>query len=60
MADLSLTISFDHDIIYGALAARFVQRLKDLIESGFGLLDQVATSAPNESKPQPVAQVAPQ
>ncbi len=36
---LSLTISFDHDIIDGAPAARFTQRLKELIESGYGLLD---------------------
>ncbi|HEX6555619.1 MAG TPA: 2-oxo acid dehydrogenase subunit E2 [Ktedonobacteraceae bacterium] len=36
---LSLTISFDHDIIDGAPAARFTQRLKDLIESGYGLGD---------------------
>jgi len=34
---LSLTISFDHDIIDGAPAARFTKRLKDLIESGYGL-----------------------
>jgi pyruvate/2-oxoglutarate dehydrogenase complex dihydrolipoamide acyltransferase (E2) component len=31
---LSVTISFDHDIIDGAPAARFAQRLKELIESG--------------------------
>jgi pyruvate/2-oxoglutarate dehydrogenase complex dihydrolipoamide acyltransferase (E2) component len=37
---LSLTISFDHDMIDGAPAARFTERLKELIESGFGLLDQ--------------------
>jgi pyruvate/2-oxoglutarate dehydrogenase complex dihydrolipoamide acyltransferase (E2) component len=37
---LSLTISFDHDIVDGAPAARFTERLKELIESGFGLLDQ--------------------
>ena len=37
---LSLTISFDHDVIDGAPAARFTERLKELIESGFGLLDQ--------------------
>src|SRR5438034_6581239 len=37
---LSLTVSLDHDIIDGAPAARFVTRLKELIESGFGLLDQ--------------------
>jgi pyruvate/2-oxoglutarate dehydrogenase complex dihydrolipoamide acyltransferase (E2) component len=36
---LSLTISFDHEIIDGAPAARFTQRLKDLIESGYGLID---------------------
>ena len=42
---LSLTLSFDHEIIDGAPAARFTQRLKDLIESGYGLLD-----APVESE----------
>jgi pyruvate/2-oxoglutarate dehydrogenase complex dihydrolipoamide acyltransferase (E2) component len=36
---LSLTISFDHDIIDGAPAARFTQRLKELIESGYGLIN---------------------
>ena len=36
---LSLTISFDHDIIDGAPAARFTQRLKELIESGYDLDD---------------------
>jgi pyruvate/2-oxoglutarate dehydrogenase complex dihydrolipoamide acyltransferase (E2) component len=36
---LSLTISFDHDLIDGAPAARFTQRLKELIESGYGLPD---------------------
>ena len=36
---LSLTISFDHDIIDGAPAARFTERLKELIESGYGLED---------------------
>jgi pyruvate/2-oxoglutarate dehydrogenase complex dihydrolipoamide acyltransferase (E2) component len=34
---LSVTISFDHDIVDGAPAARFVQRFKDLVESGYGL-----------------------
>ena len=37
---LCLTVSLDHDPIDGAPAARFVTRLKELIESGFGLLDQ--------------------
>ena len=34
---LSLTLSFDHDLIDGAPAARFTGRLKELIESGYGL-----------------------
>jgi pyruvate/2-oxoglutarate dehydrogenase complex dihydrolipoamide acyltransferase (E2) component len=45
---LSLTISFDHDIVDGAPAARFTQRLKDLIESGYGLFDSTV-------EPEPVA-----
>jgi pyruvate/2-oxoglutarate dehydrogenase complex dihydrolipoamide acyltransferase (E2) component len=36
---LSVTISFDHDIVDGAPAARFTQRLKESIESGYGLCD---------------------
>jgi pyruvate/2-oxoglutarate dehydrogenase complex dihydrolipoamide acyltransferase (E2) component len=43
---LSLTISFDHDIIDGAPAARFTRRLKELIESGYGLGDSTAESEP--------------
>ena len=34
---LCLTVSFDHDIIDGAPAARFIQWFKELIESGSGL-----------------------
>ncbi|MCC6147651.1 MAG: 2-oxo acid dehydrogenase subunit E2 [Anaerolineaceae bacterium] len=34
---LSVTISFDHDVIDGAPAARFMQQLKKLVESGDGL-----------------------
>jgi len=41
---LSLTISFDHELIDGAPAARFTQRLKDLIESGYGLPDSTVAS----------------
>ena len=37
---LSLTVSFDHDIIDGAPAARFTERFKDLIENGYGLIEQ--------------------
>jgi hypothetical protein len=36
---LSLTLSFNHELIDGAPAARFTQRLKELIESGYGLFD---------------------
>ena len=38
---LSLTISVDHNLVDGAPAARFVQRLAELIESGYGLNDIV-------------------
>jgi hypothetical protein len=34
---LNLTVVFDHDVVDGAPAARFVERLVDLIESGQGL-----------------------
>jgi pyruvate/2-oxoglutarate dehydrogenase complex dihydrolipoamide acyltransferase (E2) component len=36
---MSVTVSFDHDVIDGAPAARFMHRLKKLIESGCGLDD---------------------
>ncbi len=35
---LSMTLSFDHDIVDGAPAARFTQHFKELIESGYGLV----------------------
>ena len=34
---LSLTVSFDHNLVDGAPAARFTERFKELIESGYGL-----------------------
>lgn len=34
---LNLTVTFDHDIVDGAPATRFVRRLVELIESGVGL-----------------------
>jgi pyruvate/2-oxoglutarate dehydrogenase complex dihydrolipoamide acyltransferase (E2) component len=36
---LCLTVSFNHDVIDGAPAARFMQRFRELIESGSGLDD---------------------
>jgi len=44
---LSVTISFDHDIIDGAPATRFTQRLKELVESDYGLCDQVISQWAN-------------
>ncbi|HZS06519.1 MAG TPA: 2-oxo acid dehydrogenase subunit E2 [Blastocatellia bacterium] len=43
---LSLTVDFDHDIVDGAPAARFMRQFKELIESGYGLPDQSPESAP--------------
>lgn len=37
---LAITLSFDHDIIDGAPAARFAARLRELIESGYGLRER--------------------
>jgi len=34
---LNLTVLFDHDVVDGAPATRFVHRLVELIESGYGL-----------------------
>jgi pyruvate/2-oxoglutarate dehydrogenase complex dihydrolipoamide acyltransferase (E2) component len=51
---LSLTISVDHDIVDGAPAARFTQRLKELIESGYGLDD--STFAPEQAAASAAAQ----
>jgi len=50
---LGLTVSFDHNMIDGAQATRFTERLKELIEGGYGLIDQETSSALNESQPQP-------
>ena len=36
---LHLTLSLDHDVIDGAPAARFAMRLKELIESGAGVVE---------------------
>ncbi|MFC1919789.1 2-oxo acid dehydrogenase subunit E2 [Chloroflexota bacterium] len=36
---LNLTLSFDHAVVDGAPAARFTQRLKELIEGGHGLIE---------------------
>jgi len=43
---LCMTLSFDHDIIDGAPAARFTTRLKELIESSYGLGEQDSNVRP--------------
>lgn len=34
---LGMTIVFDHDVVDGAPVAMFLQRLRELMESGYGL-----------------------
>jgi pyruvate/2-oxoglutarate dehydrogenase complex dihydrolipoamide acyltransferase (E2) component len=47
---LNLTVAFDHDVVDGAPAARFVRRLVELIESGYGLAeDQPVVHSDNGS-----------
>lgn len=41
---LCITMSFDHSIIDGAPAARFSTRLRELIENGYGLINEPAMS----------------
>ncbi|NVM37885.1 MAG: 2-oxo acid dehydrogenase subunit E2 [Candidatus Lokiarchaeota archaeon] len=36
---LTITVLFNHDVVDGAPAARFITKLKQLIESGFGLIE---------------------
>jgi hypothetical protein len=48
---LSLTVVFDHDVVDGAPATRFVQRLTELIESGYGLVDTEQLVRAYESVP---------
>ena len=43
---LDVTLSFDHDVIDGAPAARFTQRFKELIETSYGLME---TYSPQEA-----------
>lgn len=40
---LSLTLSFDHDIVDGAPAARFASRFKHYVECGYGLVEELKT-----------------
>ncbi len=40
---LDLTVSFDHEIVDGASAARFLRQFRELIESGYGLEGEETT-----------------
>jgi pyruvate/2-oxoglutarate dehydrogenase complex dihydrolipoamide acyltransferase (E2) component len=42
---LNLTVVFDHDVIDGAPAARFARRLVELIESAYGLGEDLTLTA---------------
>jgi pyruvate/2-oxoglutarate dehydrogenase complex dihydrolipoamide acyltransferase (E2) component len=55
---LSLTVSFDHRMIDGAPAARFTERLKELIESGYGLALDEAIPEPSARQRIPEAVMA--
>jgi pyruvate/2-oxoglutarate dehydrogenase complex dihydrolipoamide acyltransferase (E2) component len=44
---LSVTLSFDHDLVDGAPAARFTQRFVNLIESGYGLIEHIPIQQPD-------------
>ena len=52
---LSLTISVDHELVDGAPAARFTRRLKELIESGYGLALDSASAEPEQAIPASVS-----
>ena len=47
---LNLTVTFDHDIVDGGPATRFVKRLVDLIESGYGLDEMEEPAADNREE----------
>lgn len=41
---LSLSLVFDHDVVDGAPIARFISRLTELVEGGFGLPEEAAAA----------------
>jgi pyruvate/2-oxoglutarate dehydrogenase complex dihydrolipoamide acyltransferase (E2) component len=57
---LSLTVTFDHDIVDGGPATRFVRRLVELIENGYGLdVDQTPIAVDIDAVRLGQAQVVP-
>jgi pyruvate/2-oxoglutarate dehydrogenase complex dihydrolipoamide acyltransferase (E2) component len=55
---LNLTVSFDHNMIDAAPAARFTERFKELIETGYGLRLQEAAVEPVATQRTPEAVAA--
>jgi len=47
---LHLTVVFDHDVVDGAPATRFMRRLVELIESGYGL-DEIQAPTAIDTEP---------
>jgi pyruvate/2-oxoglutarate dehydrogenase complex dihydrolipoamide acyltransferase (E2) component len=58
-AFLGLTVSVDHDIVDGAPTTRFAARLRELIESGYGLSQLVADIPGAAVGQSPVSMVQP-
>lgn len=54
---LSLTVSCDHSMVDGAPAARFTERLKELIGSGYGLALDEEIAEPTAGRRVPEAMV---
>jgi pyruvate/2-oxoglutarate dehydrogenase complex dihydrolipoamide acyltransferase (E2) component len=55
---LNLTVSVDHNMIDAAPAARFTERLKELIQSGYGLIPEEAGAEPTAKQRVPEAVAA--
>jgi pyruvate/2-oxoglutarate dehydrogenase complex dihydrolipoamide acyltransferase (E2) component len=48
---LNLPVAFDHDVVDSAPAARFVKRLVELIESGYGLEETRPNASSSAARP---------
>ena len=56
---LNLTVGFNHDVVDGAPAARFVQRLVELIKSSDGVIEMETVDSPRMDRAdQPMQSVA--
>ena len=50
---LSLTVLFDHEVVDGAPAARFLSRLRELVEGGYALREEVGAARERVGAPAP-------